>query len=826
MKKRHLALISLILAFVLALFSGCGESRVKYQGDPGNYSPISGDFAENGLATEMDGSVELTLSASSLERSEESFPETDAKKLKDNRNSTVEIYSFSVDSSTGETSIGAGSGIIVGFVPTDESQADNGGTVYILTCFHVVDGAYGVNIRDLSGNIFSAGLIGGDTEKDVALLWSNIDFKPTVAVIGDSSDTQVGETVYAIGNPTGTLGGTVTKGIVSAKERNITVDNKEMTLMQIDAAVNNGNSGGGVYTADGYLIGMVNAGITYKDGLGFAIPSSQIVKSLSDLVETYRDTTYNSYGYIKNRASIGVTLVELGGLYYQVDGEEEVLSLTNAVSIAALYETGSFGKSDKLQAGNDVIYSIDMGDGEAYTPSGSQDALDYIRKHDNFKVGNIVKLSILRYTGSQYVASLRSVVYVFEKVEVEVTLVQLIYCPPSVPSSETEETNVLNGGQTATDGNTIEPMKVTYSSELDEAMTYKGYIGEYSDSKWVFNGAVVSLVRADDSDSVLTKCRKSVVELYSTRSSGGSAGSGVIVGFQADEEGEGGICFIATCHHCVEDAYRINVKDFYGNTYSTGLVGSDLVSDVALLWTRLDYTPSVASIGEFSELNVSDEVYAIGNPTGELGGTVSKGIVSALARDVLVDNRYMTLMQIDTPINGGNSGGGLFTESGLLVGLVNAGQEYKDGIGFAIPSDRVLSVINSLIETYNDDVYCSFGYVKGRVDLYSVVFEDSYSFLGSYLGVQVTYIDEKCSAYEEGLREGCYITKVTFVSSGNYYQTCSVESASNLAVFLYSIDLQLGDKLTINYTSGKNSYTINVTLGQYIYTPPAVPEQE
>lgn len=826
MKKRYLVFISFVLSFVLFLFAGCGETRIKYQGDESNYAPISGDFAENGLATEMDGSVGLTLTASSLERSEDTFPQTDAKKLNDNRNSTVEIYSFSTDSSTGETSVGAGSGIIVGFLPTDEAQADKGGTVYILTCFHVVDGAYGVNIRDLDGNIFSAGLIGADTENDVALLWSKIDFKPSVAIIGDSAQAQVGETVYAIGNPTGTLGGTVTKGIVSAKERNITVDNKEMTLMQIDAAVNNGNSGGGVYTADGYLIGMVNAGITYKDGLGFAVPASQIVKSLSDLVETYRDTAYNSYGYIKNRASIGVTLAELGGIYYQIDGEEEVLTLTNAVYIAALYETGSFGKSEQLQAGNDVIYSIDMGDGEAYTPSGSQDALDYMRKHDNFKVGNKVRLSILRYTGSQYMASLRSNVYVFEKVEVEVTLVQLIYCPPSVPSSGAEEASVLNGGQTVTDGNTIEPMTIDYNSELEEALTYKDYIGDFSDSKWVFNGAVVSLVRADDSDSVLTECRKSVVELYSTRASGGSAGSGVIVGFQADEEGEGGICFIATCHHCVEDAYRINIKDFYGNTYSTGLIGSDLVSDIALLWTRLDYTPSVASIGEFSELNVSDEVYAIGNPTGELGGTVSKGIVSALARDVLVDNRYMTLMQIDTPINGGNSGGGLFTESGLLVGLVNAGQEYKDGIGFAIPSDRVLSVINSLIDTYNDDVYCSFGYVKGRVDVYSVIFEDAYSFLGSYLGVEVTDIDEKSSAYEAGLREGDYITKVTFASSGSYQQTCLVESASDLAVFLYSLNLQLGDKITINFTRGRNSYTISVTTEQYIYTPPAVPTLE
>lgn len=824
MKKRHLALISLILAFVLAIFSGCGESRLKYQGDPGNYTPISGDFAENGLATKMDTSVDFSFSSLPLTRTEENFPDTDVKKLNDNRNATLEIYSFS-EGSTGETSIGAGSGVIVGFIPSNEVDLSKGGTVFIVTCFHVVDGAYGVNIRNLNGEIFSAGLIGADTENDIALLWSKIDFEPSVAVIGGSTAAQVGETVYAIGNPTGTLGGTVTKGIVSAKERSITVDNKEMTLMQIDSAVNNGNSGGGLFTADGYLIGMVNAGITYKDGLGFAIPTTQIVKSLSDLIETYKDSIYKSYGYIKNRASIGVTLSELGGIYYQIDGEEEVLTLTNAVCIAALYETGSFGKSDKLQAGNDVIYSIDMGDGEAYTPSGSQDALDYIRKHDNFKVGNTLKLSILRYTGSQYVASLRSTVYVFEKVEVEVTLVQLIYCPPSVPSSETEEANVLNGGQTATDGNTIEPMNVTYSSELEEALTFKSYIGEFLGEKSVFNLAVVSLVRADDSDSVLTKCRKSVVELYATSASGGSAGSGIIIGFQPDEEGDGGICFIVTCHHCVDGAYNVNVKDFYGNLYATGLIGSDMASDVALLWTRIDYVPEVASFGDFSELYVADGVYAIGNPTGTLGGTVSKGIVSALARDVLVDNRYMTLMQIDTPINAGNSGGGLFSEDGLLVGLVNAGQEYKDGLGFAVPSDKVLSVVNSLLATYNDDVYRSYGYVNGRVDIYSVVYEDYSSFMGFSSGVQVTAIDEKSSAYLAGLRVGDYLKKVVFSPSENTKETLNVESASDLAVFLASLDLRLGDKLTLTYERGSYEYTVKITLGQYIYTPPSQPQQ-
>ena len=812
MKKRFLIFISLLLSLTIFIFGGCsGEARVKYVGDETNYSTISGDFADSGLATELTDSINLVLSSDSLTRTDEGdFPQTEISKLNENRRSTVEIYSIT------ESGAGAGSGIFVGFTPSDSSDLSKGGIAYVLTCFHVINSAYGVNIRDLDGHVFSAGLIGGDTEGDIALLWAKVDFAVTVAKLGNSSQTLIGETVYAIGNPTGTLGGTVTKGIISAKEREITVENKKMKLMQIDSAINQGNSGGGLYSADGYLIGMVNAGVTYKDGLGFAIPSESILDSVNKLVSTYQDEAYSSYGYISGRASLGVSLTQSNDIfYYKLNGTEETLNLSTAVLVSSLTSNGSFGQSGKIIAGSDVIKTIELGS-DVYNPANAQDTINFIKYHAEFKVGNTLKLTILRISDYSYDAELRTYVYNVEEVSAEITLLQLIYCPPLVPQTQTQNAvTTANFIETSCEqeNSFITNTNLENYVDLSLVLEFKGYIGDFLGQKAVFNLAIVSLDRADDSNACLTQNRKSVVELYSSTLNGGSAGSGVIIGFTKNEQSNGGICYVVTCHHCVENAYQINMKDFYGNTYAMGLIGSDKKTDVAVLWTKLDYTPSVAKFGDISSLAVLDEVYAIGNPTGTLGGTVTKGVVSSLNRSVVIDNRYMELIQIDSAINAGSSGGGLFTTDGYLVAIINAGAEYKDGIGFAVPEDIVLSVAKDLLKSYKDSVYNTYGYVKGRVDFYSVIFSDVTNiFAGTY--VSVTDIDENCSLYKAGLRSG---DKITAISNGeNGYV---VNSAGSLSVIFHSYNLKIGDTLTLKISRSGETKEIKAVLNQYIYKP-------
>ncbi len=225
--------------------------------------------------------------------------------------SVVEITQYSTATSffsQNYTSKGNGSGVII----------SNDG--YILTNNHVISGAEKITVRLKNNEEYEATVVGKDSKTDVAIIKIDAnDLK--AATIGDSSKTKVGDFVLAIGNPLGELGGTVTYGYISALEREIKIDNSTMNLMQFDAAVNPGNSGGGLFNIRGELIGIVSAKSTGYDveGLGFAIPINDISKVMSDILDL---------GYATNRAFLGVKLEDsayssnnqyggLWGMFYQ-----------------------------------------------------------------------------------------------------------------------------------------------------------------------------------------------------------------------------------------------------------------------------------------------------------------------------------------------------------------------------------------------------------------------------------------------------------------------------------------------------------------------------
>ena len=185
-------------------------------------------------------------------------------------NSLVEISTSSVvnDSFFHQyVTSGAGSGVII-------TQSNDAG--YIITNNHVVEGAKEITVRLTSGEEYSAQILGSDANSDLAVLriakTSGENF--TAAPIGDSTKLSVGQEVIAIGNPLGSLGGTVTDGIISALDRTVVIDGISMVLLQHNAAINPGNSGGGLFDSMGNLIGIVNAKTsdTGIEGLGFAIP--------------------------------------------------------------------------------------------------------------------------------------------------------------------------------------------------------------------------------------------------------------------------------------------------------------------------------------------------------------------------------------------------------------------------------------------------------------------------------------------------------------------------------------------------------------------------
>ena len=256
---------------------------------------------------------------------------------------------------------GAGSGVIM----TEDG--------YILTNSHVVSGASQITVTINEEN-YSATLMGEDPESDIAVL--KIDASGlTPAVMGDSDSLAVGEQVLAVGNPLGELGGTITNGIVSALNRNVKVEGNQMTLIQTNASVSPGNSGGGLFNMQGELIGIVNAKSSGNDaeGLGFAIPVNAAWQVASDLIEN---------GYVSGRPAMGVTIVE-------VDTPEKAASygLSNMGVYIYQVETGSAAERAGLQAG-DRILSID--DVEITT---SDTLTNYIKSRS---VGDTVKLTVAR----------------------------------------------------------------------------------------------------------------------------------------------------------------------------------------------------------------------------------------------------------------------------------------------------------------------------------------------------------------------------------------------------------------------------------------------
>ncbi len=184
------------------------------------------------------------------------------------------------------------------------------------------------------------------------------------------------------------------------------------------------------------------------------------------------------------------------------------------------------------------------------------------------------------------------------------------------------------------------------------------------------------------------------------------AGSGVIISSDG---------YILTCAHVVSGSTSVTVTLSDKTEYPATIVGSDEQTDIAVLKIEAEgLTPAI--IGDSSALTLGQTTIAIGNPLGELGGTVTSGIVSALERDVEIDIYSYKLIQTNAAINPGNSGGGLFDINGLLIGIVNAksaGSEIE-GLGFAIPINRAMEVAEQLM---------NFGYIKGRPQLGVTVYD-------------------------------------------------------------------------------------------------------
>jgi serine protease Do len=283
---------------------------------------------------------------------------------------------------------------------------------------------------------------------------------------------------------------------------------------------------------------------------------------------------------------------------------------------------------------------------------------------------------------------------------------------------------------------------------------------------------------------------------------GAAAGSGFVI----TSDG-----YIATNYHVIEDANTITVAFVDGTTYRAVLVGGDSDSDIAVL--KVDATGLIPVVlGDSDAMQVGDQVAAIGNPLGELTYTLTSGYVSALDRSVTMsDGTAMTMLQTDTAINSGNSGGPLFNMYGEVIGITSA--KYSgttssnatiEGIGFAIPINSVTSLIKDIMEN---------GYVTGKPFLgISVQTVDSgVQSYGIPAGAEVALVTPNLCADKAGLQVGDIITAVddtTITSSSELIAAKNNYKAGDTAAFTI---YRGGQTLTLNITFDEEN-TANVKL--------------
>lgn len=363
--------------------------------------------------------------------------------------------------------------------------------------------------------------------------------------------------------------------------------------------------------------------------------------------------------------------------------------------------------------------------------------------------------------------------------------------------------------------------------------------------------------KLDRLDAIKKVQRSCVAIRVPVGTSSSSYGSGTIINItRQDNKGNNidseNVFYVMTCHHVVDykgSEIYVYIPDREGDNYGesdynqdfilkgkigggkfdgqVSLIGGDLKSDVAILKldisgtniTKEDIVKSDIAPASY-QMQVGEDVFAIGNPSGQLPGTVSVGTISYINRETSIDSiGEMTLLQINTDIFHGSSGGALYNLYGEVIGLTNAGSDTYVGICYAIPfvidadngtkDNGFVNIISQLLGSYTGDNY---GYISGRRDTFGftvVPIEDS-----EY--IKITAVTEGSQAQLKGLKVDDIILNVQ-VNGGS-----KIDIKKNADLTEVIEGLVSGDKLTLNVSRKKNYFenevvAVTLTVKQFIF---------
>ena len=360
----------------------------------------------------------------------------------------------------------------------------------------------------------------------------------------------------------------------------------------------------------------------------------------------------------------------------------------------------------------------------------------------------------------------------------------------------------LVGGAMGFGGSALQNHLAAKDEDMDEESTQASVVYEGSRESSIINIAQIDTNKQMTPAEVYAQNVNSTVGIrtsittnywgYQTQSA--AAGSGFIL--SADG-------YVLTNYHVVENSDSITVSLYNGEEYDATLVGCDQSNDIAVLKIDAEgLTPVV--LGDSDNLNVGDQVVAIGNPLGELTFSLTTGAVSALNREVtLSSNVTMDLIQTDCAINPGNSGGALFNLYGEVIGITNAkysssssGSEASiDNIGFAIPMNHVKNIVKSIIETGS--------ITKPYIGVTVTAVSSEAQAYGLPTGAAVRSVEEDSPAAKGGLEANDIITEVNGTA---------ITSSSDLVSYVG--EQAPGDELKLKvYRQGK-TLDITVTIGE------------
>lgn len=429
MKKKIIFSISIFSIFCLFVLTSCNNDNDVNYSDPitndkettnsNDNNPFFGDNTENNSQSNNTSSTNNNEGNTNESNSENSTSSTNGETINSSFTTvttpsvttpveeTVEkVYDSVVSINVIGTSFSAsGSGVLFGY-------NEDLGLSLIVTCHHVIDGCNQISVRTSKGQTYEAKLVGSYSDEDLAVLSIEATGLTYASIFENSDNLKLGSQVVCIGNPLGTLPGSVSSGYLSYINREINVDTyKTQTLLQTDVAINSGNSGGGLFNTSGALIGIVNAKFSSSsiEGLGFAIPSKIVISTINEIMKTAKyDKEAKAWncGYVEGDWEFGFTVSDGYTMWQRVP----------VVYVQAVEENTTYTGEKELMV-NDIITGLTINyldpekTDKVVTISGSSALYKELYSSD-LKLGDILEFTVTRSN---------------ESITISITVEQFIY---------------------------------------------------------------------------------------------------------------------------------------------------------------------------------------------------------------------------------------------------------------------------------------------------------------------------------------------------------------------------------------------------------------